>query len=90
MAATNKYIIVGDVVRPHGIRGELCIDSHGSNRNLADIEAIIQGSGLDAAVKNTSLNIFRKVALAEARVHGKTLDEVHFHGESLAAVYSQQ
>jgi len=52
---------------------------HGSNRNLADIEAIIQGSGLDAAVKNTSLNIFRKVALAEARVHGKTLDEVHFH-----------
>lgn len=52
---------------------------HGPHRNLADIEAIIQGSGLDPAVKKTSLNIFRKVALAEARVHGKALDEVHFH-----------
>ena len=26
--AASRYIIVGDVVRPHGIRGELCIDSH--------------------------------------------------------------
>ena len=26
--AETKYIIVGDVVRPHGIKGELCIDSY--------------------------------------------------------------
>ena len=26
--AASKYIIVGDVARPHGIRGELCVDSH--------------------------------------------------------------
>jgi 16S rRNA processing protein RimM len=26
--AETRYIIVGDVVRPHGIKGELCIDSH--------------------------------------------------------------
>lgn len=26
--AASKYIIVGDVGRPHGIRGELCINSH--------------------------------------------------------------
>jgi 16S rRNA processing protein RimM len=26
--AASKYIIVGDVVRPHGIRGELVVDSH--------------------------------------------------------------
>jgi uncharacterized protein (DUF111 family) len=52
---------------------------HGPNRNLADIEAIIQASALDDAIKATSLRIFRKVAEAEARVHGKTVDEVHFH-----------
>ena len=52
---------------------------HGPNRNLANIEAIIQGSALDEAIKATSLRIFRKVAEAEARVHGKTVDEVHFH-----------
>lgn len=52
---------------------------HGPHRNLADIERIIRGSGLDAAVEETSLKIFRKVALAEAHVHGKPLEEVHFH-----------
>ncbi len=55
---------------PHG---------HAAHRNLADIESIILGSTLDDAVKATSLAIFRKVAEAEAKVHGKALYEVHFH-----------
>ena len=48
-------------------------------RNLATIEAMITGSGLDEDVRRVSLAIFRKVAAAEARVHGKRIDEVHFH-----------
>ncbi|WP_022660458.1 nickel pincer cofactor biosynthesis protein LarC [Paucidesulfovibrio longus] len=52
---------------------------HSAHRNLADIEAIILGSGLRSEVKQTSLEIFRRIAQAEARVHGKPLDEVHFH-----------
>ena len=52
---------------------------HAPHRNLAAIEAIILGSTLDAPVKQTSLAIFGKVAAAEARVHGKTIDKVHFH-----------
>ncbi|QJB56759.1 nickel pincer cofactor biosynthesis protein LarC [Pseudodesulfovibrio sp. zrk46] len=52
---------------------------HGEHRNLRDIEAIIDGSELDDAVKQTSLAIFRRVAEAEAKVHGKELYEVHFH-----------
>ena len=52
---------------------------HGPHRTLADVEAIILGSTLDAAVKETSLAIFRKMAEAEARVHGKAVSEVHFH-----------
>lgn len=52
---------------------------HAPHRNLAAIEAIIRGSALSDAVKDTSLAIFRKVAEAEAKVHGKTVDEVHFH-----------
>jgi uncharacterized protein (TIGR00299 family) protein len=53
--------------------------THGPHRNLAKIEAIIQGSSLDPAVKETSLAIFRRVAEAEAKVHGKAVEEVHFH-----------
>ncbi|NDV19453.1 nickel pincer cofactor biosynthesis protein LarC [Pseudodesulfovibrio sp. JC047] len=53
--------------------------THGAHRNLADITEIIEGSRLDPEVKKTSLRIFRKVAMAESHVHGKPLDEVHFH-----------
>lgn len=52
---------------------------HAHQRNLGDIEAIIMGSALADAVKETSLAIFRKVAQAESKVHGKPIDEVHFH-----------
>lgn len=52
---------------------------HAPHRNLAAIEAIIRGSSLSEPVKDTSLAIFRKVAEAEAKVHGKAVEEVHFH-----------
>ena len=52
---------------------------HLPHRNLADIEAIIMQSGLSAPVKQTSLRIFTRIAMAEAKVHGKPLEEVHFH-----------
>lgn len=55
---------------------------HSSNhvhRNLKDIEDIINSSELSANIKKISLNIFIKVAEAEAKVHGKPLYEVHFH-----------
>jgi len=52
---------------------------HGPHRDFAAIRAIIQGSSLADEIKETSLRIFRKVAEAEAKVHGKPVDEVHFH-----------
>ncbi|WP_419785545.1 nickel pincer cofactor biosynthesis protein LarC [Pseudodesulfovibrio sp.] len=52
---------------------------HGPHRSFADIREIILSSSLAEAVKETSLRIFRKVAEAEAKVHGKSVDEVHFH-----------
>jgi hypothetical protein len=52
---------------------------HHAHRGLADITAIIGQSALDRAVKDTSLALFRLVAEAEARVHGTTVDKVHFH-----------
>jgi len=52
---------------------------HGPHRNFADIRTIIQSSSLAEEVKQTSLRIFLRIAEAEARVHGKPVDEVHFH-----------
>lgn len=52
---------------------------HHEQRNLGSVEAIIDQSILDEAVKDLSKRIFMKVAEAEAKVHGKPIDEVHFH-----------
>lgn len=49
------------------------------NRNLKDVENIINSSNLNSKVKNISLEIFKKVAQAEAKVHNKPLNEIHFH-----------
>lgn len=60
------------------------IHTHNQNldhvhRNLHDIEHIIDSSDLKENVKQISKNIFKRVAVAEAKIHGKTIDEVHFH-----------
>lgn len=54
---------------------------HGAHqhRHLTDIENIIDGSSLNDRVKKSSLDMFMKVAQAEAKVHGKSIYEVHFH-----------
>jgi uncharacterized protein (TIGR00299 family) protein len=49
------------------------------HRGLADIESIIKNSSLDNNVKNTALIIFKNLAQAEAKVHGTTVDKIHFH-----------
>ena len=48
-------------------------------RNLLDIENIINMSNIKPRVKDMSKKIFREIARAEAKVHGKNIDEVHFH-----------
>lgn len=52
---------------------------HHEHRNIGSIESIINSSGLNDNVKKISLSMFNKVAVAEAKVHGKPLQEVHFH-----------
>lgn len=49
------------------------------HRHFSDIQAMISKSSLGSGVKETSLAIFRRLAEAEARVHKKKVDEVHFH-----------
>lgn len=62
----------------HSSKGHDHNDEH-HHRNLKDIEEIINSSDLSDKVKKLSLDMFMKVAEAEAKVHGKSLYEVHFH-----------
>jgi TIGR00299 family protein len=52
---------------------------HAQSRNLHDIYEIIDKSELSDFVKEMSKKIFMEVAVAEAKIHAKTIDEVHFH-----------
>lgn len=57
-------------------------DGHGHghvHRHLADVEALIAGSGLSDRVKREALRAFSLLAQAEAKVHGVRPDQVHFH-----------
>ena len=49
------------------------------HRSLADIKEIIRGSDLASAVKERAVQIFTRLAEAEARVHNEPIDYVHFH-----------
>ncbi|MBQ8682219.1 MAG: nickel pincer cofactor biosynthesis protein LarC [Selenomonadales bacterium] len=59
----------------HGEHGH----SHDGNRNLPDIVQLIEASSLSDTVKKNSIKVFTCLAKAEAKVHGKTIEEVHFH-----------
>lgn len=53
--------------------------SHDHHRNFAVIKELIESSELSGNVKKIAVEIFRLVAVAEGKVHGKPLDQVHFH-----------
>lgn len=52
---------------------------HVHHRHFAQIKEIIESSTLDAAVKQTAIAIFERVAKAEAKVHKVPINKVHFH-----------
>src|SRR5215216_4479542 len=49
------------------------------HRHLSDIKQIIEGSDLPDSVKQRAVQIFTRLAEAEARVHNEAIDHVHFH-----------
>jgi pyridinium-3,5-bisthiocarboxylic acid mononucleotide nickel chelatase len=66
-----------DVLLPSG---ESAPAAHGhGHRSFRDIAGLIEKSNFSDGVKSTSLKIFTKIARAEAKIHGHSIDEVHFH-----------
>lgn len=53
--------------------------AHHHHRTLADILKLIDESELDPPVKETAEKIFDRLAEAEAKIHNKTKDKIHFH-----------
>jgi len=49
------------------------------HRHLGDILSIIEKSGFSGVVKEKAASIFRVIAEAEAKIHGTTMEKIHFH-----------
>jgi pyridinium-3,5-bisthiocarboxylic acid mononucleotide nickel chelatase len=64
--ATDILVVLDEPHPPH-------------HRRLKDILETIHGADLSDQVKQTAEHIFRRLAEAEARVHGRSPEEVHFH-----------
>ncbi|RNL62057.1 nickel pincer cofactor biosynthesis protein LarC [Nocardioides marmoriginsengisoli] len=63
-AATRCHVEVADSV---------------TERSWASIQELLQDSALDAPVRTLALEIFERLAWAEATVHGTGVEGVHFH-----------
>ena len=63
-AATKVDVVTGD---------------DATERRLPEITAIVEASDLSDRIKEKAVGIFRRVGEAEARIHGKPLEEVHLH-----------
>ena len=52
---------------------------HIHGRTYGEIQKLIQRSSLSDSVKSLSIKVFDLIAHAEAKIHGKSVEEVHFH-----------
>ena len=65
LAATKVDVVAETAGQPH--------------RHLTHVLAILDASTLEAEVKERAATLFRRLAEAEAAVHGTTPEKVHFH-----------
>lgn len=64
-AATRVEVNVGTAKQPH--------------RHLHHVRALIEAADLDERVRAKAIAVFTRLAEAEAKVHGTTIEKVHFH-----------
>lgn len=74
--------LVASEVKKNGFRATQIVVEHQpehAHRHLHHITAMIDGSSLSESQRKLATDIFHRLATAEAKVHGSTIEKVHFH-----------
>ena len=74
--------LVSEEVKKRGFRAiqvTVNYQEEHAHRHLSHILKLIDGSILNDRQKDLATGVFRKLAEAEAKVHGTTIEKVHFH-----------
>ena len=80
--ALDGFQLRFDPVTRCGLRAlhaEVKLPETGVHRSLSQVHSIIDHSDLSQSQKDLSMEIFSKLAQAEAKVHGVTVEEVELH-----------
>ena len=80
ISGTHMHVYVDG--EEEGADGAADASAHGhghDHRHLSDIEAIVNGLPVPEAVKEDVIAVYRTIAEAESKVHGRPVEEVHFH-----------
>ncbi|BBO73257.1 UPF0272 protein [Desulfosarcina widdelii] len=78
----EKFDIVARDVKKNGIGAKqvtVIEKGHSHPRNYGDIVRLIDDGALSDKVKKASMDIFSRIAEAEAKVHRCEIEDVHFH-----------
>ena len=79
---TLKFQLKASKKSVHSIRAtqfQVICRVHEQPRSWKQIRELIERSKLKHAVKDTGIEIFTRLAQAEAKIHGVAVDRVHFH-----------
>ena len=58
---------------------DVVVDEHPRTRTWSDVRALLEQAALAERVRATALDVFARLAVAEAAVHRTTPEQVHFH-----------
>ena len=78
----SGFDISVDTVSRNGIQAKsvnVRVQDDVTSKDYLKIKSILENSGLTSTVKQRSLDIFEKIAVAEAVIHGCPKEKVHFH-----------
>src|SRR5215472_12669240 len=78
----GPYELTQSRVMRGGLAGnhvDIVVPDKQPHRHLSHIEKLIEAAAIDGAARQKSLEVFRRLGEAEARLHNQPIEKVHFH-----------